>query len=684
MADRALCENEAAAVAVFTASCPGIFSLANRALRRGDAAAAAPFLPFLAWLSQAVARLPPVSGVVYRAWNDKNITTDFTVGTVVTWHQFSSTAAQLSVDQLQSFGSNADSGEAGVLLALRVANGRLLGPLSFFPAEDEVILPPVWRGAVMGSVRQLGHLSTFFAVDLTAHTVLELVELAPGDSEPPPPPADGHGLGLVAEEVRARLEASVTDDPTDITAQVNLGVVLADHFADAAGALRAFDAALQRRPRHAVALSNRVALLDAARIRGDRDALAAADVAAQFETAVQCADAPSAAGNNFGVHLATTGDFAGARQQFEATLRVDPHCAPAANNLGVLLAHSEENDAASAQFRAAVAADRFYLPAYANHALLSMRSRDFSGAAEHWEGILRLDPNHVPTRFNLATMWRGLGDADKAAAQYQALLGIDPRNARAAANLALVLQDQRSYDAAEAQFRVALAIEPQDVETRLKLANALRAAAAAAAAGGANGDGVSATPSDSESVAHARLQRAKVELLRVVDDAPTHLAALNTLGLLCVELQADGDARWWLGRACEVAPRDVDTLRNYGSFLFRQAHDARAAIDVFRRVLDVDPANASAMRLAGEILLGPLKAELDPTGVEALALLRRATSILPTHVRSRLGLALALRNVGDVAGAREQVDAAYALDASDPEVLRAVRDAGGTPPAPRK
>ena len=170
-------DSEALAVAVFTAQCPHIFGAANRYLRTGNTAALAKYAPFVSWLLQGLQRCPQRTGVVFRAWDSKLITTEYVRGRPLHWQQFSSTAAVLTPAQLETFGRHGATGTAGVLLAIDASTGCVLGPLSFFPDEGEVVLPPPWKGGVRGTAAGLESLVPLLGVDLTPYTVLEVVEI---------------------------------------------------------------------------------------------------------------------------------------------------------------------------------------------------------------------------------------------------------------------------------------------------------------------------------------------------------------------------------------------------------------------------------------------------------------------------------------------------------------------------
>lgn len=134
-----------------TQPCPGIFAETNRALRLRDAQLLHSRLPFIAWLLQAsVKKLKQRSGLGYRVWSQasKEVARYYRHHGALCWEALTSVSLTLSPELLKSFG-----GEQGVLTAIDFDCAYEIGPLTFFPGEDEVILSP---GCIAGQVSSYG------------------------------------------------------------------------------------------------------------------------------------------------------------------------------------------------------------------------------------------------------------------------------------------------------------------------------------------------------------------------------------------------------------------------------------------------------------------------------------------------------------------------------------------------
>lgn len=94
---------------------------------------------------KGLSRLEAVCSVVYRGLPEKEtVLKQYKLGRPIQWGAFTSTS--LSRDTAKRF--LAGSKDSSIILKIVVTTGRKLGPLSFFPSEDEVLLSPRCRFVV--------------------------------------------------------------------------------------------------------------------------------------------------------------------------------------------------------------------------------------------------------------------------------------------------------------------------------------------------------------------------------------------------------------------------------------------------------------------------------------------------------------------------------------------------------
>ena len=179
---------------------------------------------------------------------------------------------------------------------------------------------------------------------------------------------------------------------------------------------------------------------------------------------------------------------------------------------------------------------------------------------------LALDPDHPDALFDLATMLRVLRRYDEALALLERHRRLYPGDFQVIADIGRCLSGLRRYAAAEPLLRQAL--EGLDTaETRYDLALVLER-------GG-------------------RLDEAVSEYERALDRNPSHVGALNNLGVALARQGRFAPAIRRFEQAVAVAPDNADAHVNLGALLLAQGarEPARRA---FRTALELDPGHAGA------------------------------------------------------------------------------------------
>jgi tetratricopeptide (TPR) repeat protein len=116
--------------------------------------------------------------------------------------------------------------------------------------------------------------------------------------------------------------------------------------------------------------------------------------------------------------------------------------------------------------------------------------------------------------------------------------------------------------------------------------------------------------------------------------------------------------RYW----AEVFPEDP-MARSILADLYSRTGDREAEARERRALLSIDPTDSDAMRSLGIYYLA--NAQYD----SALAVLRRRAARVPTDVRNRIDIANALTNLGDLAGARSELEEARIMAPGDVDLL---------------
>ena len=169
--------DESAAIRLYTIEWDGphrsLYSMVNHTLKSTDREALRPYFKYLKLFITAVVKLPCVPPLTVWRGVTKDLSTEFSPGTPVTWWAFSSCTTALSVLENNMYLGNTGN---RTLFSVEAMNGRTVRDHSHFVTEDEMLLLP---GTHMIVRSQLSP-----APDLH---VIHLKQVIPGDVllEPP-------------------------------------------------------------------------------------------------------------------------------------------------------------------------------------------------------------------------------------------------------------------------------------------------------------------------------------------------------------------------------------------------------------------------------------------------------------------------------------------------------------------
>lgn len=247
---------------------------------------------------------------------------------------------------------------------------------------------------------------------------------------------------------------------------------------------------------------------------------------------------------------------------------------------------------------------------------------------------------------------------------------------------------------AESRFREALNTEPESVELHLGLARALEGQGKGEAA-------VGILLNQSERLLRtADYQNARALLEEALDVDPESALIRATLGRTLALDRQYSAAEPHLQQAFDRGSADLRTTLYLGSTLWENGR-TREAEDVFRQALLLSGRSCVAVHQLGRLLVwlsrfeegAGLLAECSASAGQAdvsgdleldlaralagtdnrkatLAAYRRATELLPEHSEARYGLAMALLESGDRAGAQEELEAYRRLNREDQDRIR--------------
>lgn len=310
-------------------------------------------------------------------------------------------------------------------------------------------------------------------------------------------------------------------------------------------------------------------------------------------------------------------------------------------------------------------------------AIACFETGDASTAVALLESAVKLEPDFVDAYNNLGNVLKATGDLLRAEAAYRKAIDLAPMYFDARFNLGIVLEAMGRPGEARDTYKSALDIQPDFLPAYLNTGNALKAL--------------------------GKFDEALDYYRFVLEVEPRNVDALNNMGAVFYELTRFENAESTYRKALDVDSGHADTLYNLGVLLhereryheaveaYHHAASARPhyaecyinlgytlhklgrldeAREAYGRAIELDPDNAQAQTNLGDVYLA--RGEPD-------AALEVCDDFLAGHAGDTGMLAfktIALREAGDVDGARYLVDFKKLLHATELTVPNAFMDLG--------
>ncbi len=274
-----------------------------------------------------------------------------------------------------------------------------------------------------------------------------------------------------------------------------------------------------------------------------------------------------------------------------------------------------------------------------SHANLGMelQSRgDLEGALGSYRQSLALAPKNSEVMICAADAQLALRRAQEAVRLYVWALEIDPRRADAHNNLGNALLALNQPAEAARAYKRALHLRPEAAEVHCNLGNALRQL--------------------------GEFDAALASTRRALELAPGLAMGHNNLGLLLLAGNQRTEAAARFREALRLKPDYVEALNNLGTAL-NQMGERREALAAYEQVVRMSPGFADGQRNFGYALLDARRVP------EAVQHFRLALEAQPSSVSSLVGLAAALRLLGEPGEAESVCEGALRIAPEDPQAL---------------
>ena len=335
-----------------------------------------------------------------------------------------------------------------------------------------------------------------------------------------------------------------------------------------------------------------------ARARAALERGAAAEAVTLLQEAAALRPEDAELWNDLGLAHEAAGEGQQAVQAYETAIEADTRVAEPHLNLAILLMRRGISGRARTEFAEAAHADPDNPRVYWNYATALVDVGKPEQARQLLERALQLDPTFGPAHAELGRV-ETLAGRDAAAVQrFAAAEQLGVSSAAFHANYGLALLQSGRAEQAERQLLRAVALDTTRARTWNHLGVAQLRQNKSAEAVEALRRAQALAPQDEDlrfNLANTLVQLERfAEADRLLQERPPQRADL--LGLWGMALRGLGrgaDARDALSLAATRAPRDTHILNNYGVVLAENG-DVAAALDVWRRVLGIEPSNETA------------------------------------------------------------------------------------------
>ena len=389
---------------------------------------------------------------------------------------------------------------------------------------------------------------------------------------------------------------------------------------------------------------------------------------AAFENAVRIEPDSAEAHYNLGLAHLGLHHEAEAERNLHLALRDDPHLHSAHTALGMLLLDAGRPAEAETEFRQVVADEKPSVDDF-DHVGLALSAQGRYGAAlQVWKEALALDPDSREILLSIGVATYKNGDVEGAIALLKRLTVSRPNDKDAQLALGNVLASALLYGEAAAHYAEVLRLAPDDNASLLLYAKALSNAGSYDAALVPAGDYVRRRPDDPEGrlilgSVERRLtnyNNADEQLALAVKDRPADAQAQYELGMSLFRGDRFSEALPHLEDAFALNPSDAPTDFALAAVLRRLGNVTRAneVTETMKNSKEkernitlqaVDGSKANAFLQAGQ----PAK---------AIEIYRRMLMLDPGNARTEYNLALALGAMHDLKGEREALESAVRHD----------------------
>ena len=318
--------------------------------------------------------------------------------------------------------------------------------------------------------------------------------------------------------------------------------------------------------------------------------------------------------NSFGVLKQQIGDTEAAIGLISEAVRIEPNNIGFLNNLGNAYRAGSGLDEAIDCYQRALKLDSSSAASYLNLGISFVEKAMPAEAGNAFQRAIALSPNYFQAYLALGDLLQLQGKLAEAIAAYRQALSIQPKFFEAWLSLGMALYRQGDLMASQEAYQRSLEINPYSTEGLSNMAATL--------------------------YEQGRIDAAIACYRAVIDLEPASADGHINLGVMLSQKGEEQEAIASFERAIACEPQSVKAIKALASLaeIKSQQYKWLDAINIYRRILDIDPNSVDALVSLGIALRQTEDVE------EAIAHLERARQIEPANVKAYAHLGLALQD----------------------------------------
>ena len=328
-----------------------------------------------------------------------------------------------------------------------------------------------------------------------------------------------------------------------------------------------------------------------------------------------------------------------ARALYNKTLEMDPQCGDAYYHLGYLKNKEGKREEAKQYYKKAIELKLQNKDVYVKIGYLFMEEDNYSEAKIYFEKALEVGIVTSELYLYLSNVSIYEKDYDKALSYLNKAIKLEPQKSACYLQMGRILSFQKKYPEAIEQYKKVLECLDSSVYDEALYA-------------------ISLIYFDMED-----FENATAAAERLIELKPIEAKGFELLGNIMYTQDRNKEAKNHLEKALELGSQNEDTIYMLGNIYYLLDKDHEKALDMYQKVIDINPKNVMAYRIIGYILYE------QSNMADARRSFEKVLELGEENSDTYLYLSLIYREAGDIENEFEAMKKAYELEPENPDYI---------------